>query len=609
MRIPKIFKSLQFRIFFIIFILLFVPVLLLLNYNFTRTEVVLKNNTSELVLSNLEQIGQKIDNVSEDIMKISSMVSSNSVIASNLMGYGHKEIDKFRLRELEYLGADDVIKISEVQKQIYYVKNHFFNYTTHVILFGADGNLYCSLDTVYDELKFKTEYIKKYKEQIWYNTLKSNESLGLWTAPFTYDIEGDNKRYISLSRVFKDNITQDKLGIITVNYSEDNFKQFLGSDVNGIITLLNREKEPIFSSSQNYDDKSFEQTYSKIPDRGKGNFINEIEDKQYLVNYYSIEKNGWSLVSMIPYKDVMREIELLKTNTYSINFIIFISFFLIALSMIVHMTNPLKNLIWKIRKMKIGEHSIGLKDVDSFDDVSGLVISFEYMMKRVEELVNVVIQEQKRESDLKYEALRAQINPHFLFNTLNTIKWSALMSGSENVSKMISALGKLLEVSMNKGDDEIPLNEEIDLTEAYVYIQNIRFNDKIKLIYNIDEYLGKLKVLKLILQPIVENAIIHGFKDKTTCGEINIVAELRINKLVLVVKDNGSGISKDKIQRIFETNDDLQKQKYSSIGLWNINERLKIKYGNEYSLTIESEEGKGTTVFVLLPIIENNDGG
>ena len=609
----KIFKSLQIRILLVVLFLIFVPVAILLNYNFSRTEAVLQEKTSGLILGNLEQIGNKIDNITQDIMKISSIVSSNSVIASELSGRICKDISVFETKELQTLGIEDIIKVSEVQKQINYVKSNFFNYNIHVIILGADGNIYSSLDTVNDEVEFKLNFLKKYESQNWYNLLRTGKETGVWTVPYSYEVDGfgSEKRYISLARIMKDNYTQNVQGIIMVNFSEENFKRTLGSDVNGIITLLNNDKQIIFKSDYGQFDNqvNFKEVYAKIPSQGKGYFSTEIKNKNYLLNYYPIDKIGWSLVSVIPYDDVMKEITSLKSKTYLINFLIFGIFLTIAVGFILYITNPLKKLIKKIRKMKIGDHSIGLKSMEYSDDVSGIVSRFEYMFKRVEELVEIVIREQKYESDLKYEALRAQINPHFLFNTLTTIKWSALMSGSENVSNMISALGKLLEVSMNKGEDEITIEEELELAKSYVYIQNIRFNDKYKLTFQVDEHVEGVKILKLLLQPIVENSIIHGLKNKTSDGEINISTMIKEDRLIVIVKDNGVGISKDKIDQIFDVADDPKQQKYSRIGLINIHERLKIKYGSEYGLVIQSEEGNGTAVSILLPVIKSTSVG
>ncbi len=226
------------------------------------------------------------------------------------------------------------------------------------------------------------------------------------------------------------------------------------------------------------------------------------------------------------------------------------------------------------------------------------------MFKRIDELVDVVIQEQKLEQELKYDALIAQINPHFLFNTLNAIKWTAMMSGSQNVSEMLSSLGKLLEISMNKGADEISFKKEFELVEAYIYIQNVRYNDKFILTFNVDEEIYELKVLKLILQPIVENSVIHGFNGKKIDCLIKINALKQDNFIRVEVIDNGIGIDKNGIEQILIENDmNYARQKFNRIGLKNIQERLRLKYGDKFGLEVESREGMGTKVTVILPII------
>ncbi len=603
------FKSLQVRIMFVILIFLFIPVSILLNYNFSQTEAVLLEKTSSLILGNLEQLGNKVENITEDITKISSIASSDNLIISRL-SQNRKifSLRDFDTKDLQNLNIDELIKVTEIERQINFVKSNFFNYNTHVVLFGADGIVYSALGNISDEFDFKMTYQREYKNEAWYKQLESSGENVLWTAPFNYSISGvdKQKRYISLARIIKNNYTQTIQGIIMVNLSEDDLRRSLESNANGTITLLNQKKEIIFSSdSEKTGGLSFQSIYSETPTSGKGCFSSDIADKKYFINYYTIDKTGWTLTSIMPYEDVMKEISSLRNKTYTINFIIFGIFLVICFLMILYITYPLKKLLNKIRKTKIGDYRIGSKEPEQLDDVSDIVNSFDYMFKRVEDLVNIVIEEQKYENDLKYEALRAQINPHFLFNTLNTIKWSALMSGSENVSKMISSLGKLLEVSINKGEDEISLREELELIESYVYIQNIRFNDIFKLVFDVDEELKEAKVLKLILQPIVENSIIHGLKTKMSSGEITISAAVKESKLYITVKDNGVGISRDKVDRILNSDYENREHKYTSIGLINIHERLKIKYGNEYGLEIASEEGSGTMVSVLLPILKN----
>ena len=255
--------------------------------------------------------------------------------------------------------------------------------------------------------------------------------------------------------------------------------------------------------------------------------------------------------------------------------------------------------------MKIGEHYLQWPASYFPDDVSGIVRSFDCLSEKIEELVKVVIEEKRREQQLKYEALQAQITPHFLFNTLNTIKWSAVMSGADNVGKMIAALGKLLEVSMSKGDEEVTFKEEIQLIEAYVFIQNVRYNDRYALKIEADQRIDQLKVPKLILQPLVENAIIHGLKNIEDKGIIKIQAKTEEGKLKISVIDNGEGIPEGKIQQILDnTGGEGRKQKFSGIGLSNVNERLKLRYGEKYGISISSQVGSGTIVDLMLPIIE-----
>jgi sensor histidine kinase YesM len=254
--------------------------------------------------------------------------------------------------------------------------------------------------------------------------------------------------------------------------------------------------------------------------------------------------------------------------------------------------------------MKVGAYSVDVKENENLDDVNGLVRSFDNILNRTEELVSVVIEEQKRENDLRYEALRAQINPHFLFNTLSTIKWSAKMSGANHVAKMISSLGRLLEVSVSKGEEHIPLSEEIELLKCYIYIQNMRYNDKFELVISVaDESCYSYKVLKLILQPIVENSIIHGFVDKDENCIIEIDAYLKEGHIIINVTDNGSGINDNKVEQLLKV-ESTERQKFSGIGLKNVHERIRMKYGGNYGLSISSEIGKGTAVSLTIPIIE-----
>ncbi len=595
----------------IILFFLFIPVVLSIQYSFRHTESVLQEKTSGLILDNLQQIGNKVENVSLDIMKISSIMGSDKIITSNLVSPDESiTLRANGIKDFYSLSSEDVFRVSNIERQINNLKSSiFYNYSTNVIIFGNDGGMYSSLDNFNDEFKFKLEYSKVYKDQEWYRALMSGRESILWMAPFTYnsgDI-GAGPNFITVARAIKINYSQNISGIILVSFSEDNFKPILGDTANGIISLLNENKQVIFSSDAAKAEKQLklDDVSAKIPGSGRGYFFSDFNNRKFMINYYTIERFGWSLVSVIPYNDVTKEINSLKIKTYLINMVVFILFLIISVGMILYFISPLKRLINNIRKMRIGEYHVGLKNEDHPDDVSGIVRSFDFLFKQVEELVDTVIEEQKREHELRYEALRAQINPHFLFNTLNTIKWTAMMSGASNVSRMISSLGKLLEISINKGEEEITFKEELELVEAYVYIQNVRYNNKFILETDMDKSIYEFRILKLILQPIVENCIIHGFQNKTGEGHIWIKASRLDDVIRIDITDDGKGILEDKLEQILNDNSfENKSQKFSGIGLKNVNERIKLKYGSEFGLKIHSKVKEGTTITILLPAIE-----
>jgi len=256
------------------------------------------------------------------------------------------------------------------------------------------------------------------------------------------------------------------------------------------------------------------------------------------------------------------------------------------------------NLYVHISSQKITTNEISILE----NEFNRMVVKQRELILRITEKERKIQETQRKESELKYEMLMAQINPHFLFNTLNTIKWSALMSGAQNVATMISHLGKLLEMSINRNGDTITLQEEIKNVESYFYIQKIRFYSAIELNCDIPEDTKECIVPKLILQPLVENAIIHAFT-KQDYGKISINSYKTEKELIIIVADNGKGINNDLLRNRLEKHSDGDTiSKFSGIGINNVNGRIKLRYGNEYGLEFQSKEGSGTRVTVRLPI-------
>lgn len=228
------------------------------------------------------------------------------------------------------------------------------------------------------------------------------------------------------------------------------------------------------------------------------------------------------------------------------------------------------------------------------------------MVIRIRDLIeeNKREHEAKRQSDLN--ALQAQINPHFLYNTLDSIMWMAECGKNEDVVEMVTALARLFRISISKGRRVIRVAEELEHARNYLFIQKIRYKEKFTFNIDADEDTLNLKSVKLILQPIIENALYHGIEYMVDEGHIEIKAKKRDGYLYFTVEDNGLGMDEKTRYKLLHTDDEIISDQGSGVGVRNVDERIKLRYGTEYGLSIESEIEQGTKVTIKLPIMEGD---
>ena len=209
-----------------------------------------------------------------------------------------------------------------------------------------------------------------------------------------------------------------------------------------------------------------------------------------------------------------------------------------------------------------------------------------------------------RREKSELQALQAQINPHFLYNTLDSIIWMAESGKNEEVVQMTSALAKLLRQSISNEDEIVTVEREIEYTRNYLAIQKLRYRDQLEYIIDIDEEVLHRKIVKLVIQPLVENAIYHGIKYLDGKGMLLILGEIRDGKVVITIRDNGVGMDEETLKHILEKKPEpkeKQRKKTSHVGVYNVQNRLQLYYGKEYGLVYESMPGMGTGVSVIIP--------
>lgn len=325
----------------------------------------------------------------------------------------------------------------------------------------------------------------------------------------------------------------------------------------------------------------------------------EVFGSESIIVSNTIDFTDWKIIRVISSQKIHKDIGYIE-NGAVFTFIIFIMFAVLASFFIASaLTNPIKELNSKFKLMEKGDLSVSI-NFKSRDEMGELGNSFNVMVRKLKSLINSLVEEEKKKGDMEFQILQAQINPHFLYNTLDSIKWLAVIQNVNNIANMSTALINLLKYNISKDSSIVSLSQEIESINNYITIQKYRYGDIFDVVFDIDDATTDCQLLRFILQPIVENSIIHGFENTESKGIINIKSRIVKDTLIIQVIDNGSGISSENLHKLQMLED--SKKKFSGIGVRNVQERIKVYFGEKYGVTFESEVGVGTTVSVILPV-------
>ena len=343
---------------------------------------------------------------------------------------------------------------------------------------------------------------------------------------------------------------------------------------------------------------------------------------KYLVFSDTLDTTGWRIFGLRSRDSLLGSLQSLRVLIAEFTVIIFLAAFAALLLVSNSLTAALTRLEKRMSIVQGGDFEVRFF-YPYQDEVGSLARSFNCMLDEIERLVkkqDETIQELKRERDFVAEvqkqkrkaelkALQAQINPHFLYNTLNAITWQAADKGEEEISILSSSLGRFFRISLSKGAEVISLREEIEHVTSYLEIQSIRYGAKLNYDVEVDSSLMEYKVLKLILQPLAENSIYHGIKEKAQAGWIHIRAQLihideDSDRLQISVWDNGLGIAYDMLKKINNSLAHGETNLADGYGIFNVNERIRLYYSEQYGLLYESEEGEWTKAILTLPAVK-----
>lgn len=330
----------------------------------------------------------------------------------------------------------------------------------------------------------------------------------------------------------------------------------------------------------------------------------EVFGNNSIITSNTIDTTDWKIIRVISSQKVHQDIRFIENGAVAIFIIFIIIAVLASFAISSTLTNPINELNSKFKAIENGDLSVAI-NFKSRDEIGELGNSFNTMVRKLKSLISSILEEQKRKSDMEFQILQAQINPHFLYNTLDSIKWLAVIQNVNNIANMSTALINLLKYNISNDSAIVTLSQELESINNYIIIQKYRYGDIFDVDFDIAPQTNDCQVLRFIIQPIVENSIIHGFENTESKGIIKITSKIVEDNLVIQVIDNGTGISNENLNKLPQSSN--YKKKFSGIGIHNVQERIKVYFGEKYGMTFESDLGYGTTVSVILPINASNE--
>ena len=577
------FNSIQSVIFAMVSMLLLgaVAIVTVISMNYTRTSVF--DNSSLYTQTIIQQMNQNIDSYIDYMENISYLVSSNEDVQSYL--FGDEPDPESRVRILNQF------------KTILDSRSDILN----LGIIGENGRM-----LINDALRLTNPDLDIHTQQWYTNALNGSARSYLSSSHVQHIISGERPWVITLSRGIRNKASEvgnQKEGVffIDLNYSaisELCNQSMVGNQ--GYAFILDAEGNIVYHPQQ-------QQLYNELQTENISLIMGTDQDtvlfgKGSSEKLYSISrsgKTGWTVVNCVRVEELLRK----SNKAQSLYVLVAMGLMIVALffSRFISrsITQPIQQLCDSMERVQEGDFSVSDIVVESQNEIGSLTKSFNVMTHRIQDLMeqNIREQEAKRKSELK--ALQSQINPHFLYNTLDSIIWMAEGKKNEEVVLMTASLARLLRQSISNEDEVVSIGQEVEYARGYLTIQKMRYKDKMEFQIEVDPSILHIPLIKLVLQPVIENAIYHGLKYKESKGLLLVKGFMKNDNAVLQVIDNGVGMDEETLAHIYERH----KVNYQSngVGVYNVQKRLQLYYGNEYGITYESKKGEGTTATITIP--------
>lgn len=555
-----------------------------------------------------ENMMNRIDEYIDDMVRLSSVPSYQDEIKANLIRSNRYYEQRMKIGADERENFDLLLSIQRgIEDNIAFI-NTIKKGAHSVYIFDRYGNGYYATSggSVRQDLKMS------YRE--WTESVadSSGEARLLGTQKYTSSLQSEKYAFTVVRKIIDKSL--NPVGLIAVDAGIDVIEEGvreLDNVTKGSSILIDGDGSVIYDSHKperiatNIDGDEAVVRAAGV----KGSFYLETEGVGKLYIYTTSPNTGWKVMTGIPVDELTRDARVTRNVTFVATLVALLVAMIISVIMSYALANPLRRMMKLMKSVQEGDFSVQFQ-VKNRDEVGQLGTHFNRMIVRIDQLIRDIYEIEAKKQEAELQALQNQINPHFMYNTLESIRMTAELNDDADAADMIAILGKLLRYGISDPHEQVTLRDEIDHVKNYVELLNYRYPDRFRLEVDIPESeagrLMRLPVTKLILQPIVENAIYHGMDESKPAMHIRIGAERSGGTVAVRIRDDGTGMDAETLDKLNQSLSGVlpaaeQPSRVGGIGLRNVNERIKLHYGSAYGLKASSEQGSGTEIELLLP--------
>lgn len=597
-------KSFYGKILLTIMLCFVFPLSIVFLYGYHRMESVMMEKMEQLTTNNLNHMGETIQDLSDRVNQTSSYISNDMRLNDLLREYTAQIPDdtgyRYRTGSPEFMDSHEYMDLSvEMQNILINYVDNWLGESVEMGIIGNDGHLFSTWpegNTDYEQLDAVVEAANQ-EERTYFTDIHPR-----------FILYEENTDYFTYVKVLHDmKAVKTRLGVLVVTVPlsavENIVEKYRSSEMYALY-MINRDHEVMDVISQDEEHKVANRFLTNMAVKAEEGIeiVRDEDGKRYLLNTYAVNSVDWKLCYVVPYEEVFKEALIMRKYVIGVCASLIFVLAVISLLVIYRLFAPLRLLKDSMEKVEGGQWEIEALPSSSNDEIGMLTSGFNRLTAELKHMLQREKESERQKGELRFEMLLAQINPHFLFNTLNSIKWMATMIHAENITNMIHSLARLLEISMNKQADVITIREELQNLDSYLDIQSVRYSDLFNVQYQLSEDIGGYQTLKLVFQPIVENAIIHNIQEVSSLN-IDIEGKIENGCIVFRVSDNGKGMSAQAVETLMAGTDISRESIFRGIGVSNVQQRIKLKYGEQYGVHVESEIGSGTVVEIKFPAI------